>query len=331
MRAPTHYNNVASPAQSATPQGSPESPDHQNPFPLTNTHGPEITQPIDTPSSLSSTPDTAHPSPIFSTEIPNPTLPHHPMVTRSKNHISKPKHLTDGTIRYPLPKVLVAAAMDATTLTEPTCFTSASKHPKWRQAMNYEFDALLKNNTWSLVPSNPTQNQIGCKWVFWLKRNANGFVERYKARLVAKGFHQQPRVDYAETYSPVIKPTMVRTVLSIALSAGWSIRQIDIQNAFLHGYLSEEVFMSQPLSYRHPQYPNHVCKLNKAIYGLKQAPRAWFSRLSTRLIALGFHGSKSDTSLFICHTSSFTMYVLIYVDDIIITSSSSDAINTLLS
>uniref|UniRef100_A0A2N9H904 Reverse transcriptase Ty1/copia-type domain-containing protein n=1 Tax=Fagus sylvatica TaxID=28930 RepID=A0A2N9H904_FAGSY len=276
MRTPAHYNSAVSPAQSATPQGPPES-------------------------------------------------------TRSKNHISKPKHLTDGTVRYPLPKALVAAAMDTAALTEPTSFTSASKHPKWRQAMNCEFDALLKNNTWSLVPPNPTQNQIGCKWVFRIKRNADGSVERYKARLVAKGFHQQPGVDYAETYSPVIKPTTVRTVLSIALSANWSIRQIDIQNAFLHGYLSEEVFMSQPPGYHHPQYPNHLCKLNKAIYGLKQAPRAWFSRLSTRLIALGFHGSKSDTSLFICRTSSFTMYVLIYVDDIIITSSSSDAIDTLLS
>uniref|UniRef100_A0A2N9F495 Reverse transcriptase Ty1/copia-type domain-containing protein n=1 Tax=Fagus sylvatica TaxID=28930 RepID=A0A2N9F495_FAGSY len=334
MRTPAHYNSAVSPAQSATPQGPPESTQDQNSLALTNTHGPEITQPIDPPSPLSSTSDTAHTSteiPISSTEIPNPTLPHHPMVTRSKNHISKPKHLTDGTVRYPLPKALVAAAMDTAALTEPTCFTSASKHPKWRQAMNCEFDALLKNNTWSLVPPNPTQNQIGCKWVFRIKRNADGSVERYKARLVAKGFHQQPGVDYAETYSPVIKPTTVRTVLSIALSASWSICQIDIQNAFLHGYLSEEVFMSQPPGYHHPQYPNHVCKLNKAIYGLKQAPRAWFSRLSTRLIALGFHGSKSDTSLFICRTSSFTMYVLIYVDDIIITSSSSDAIDTLLS
>ena len=88
--------------------------------------------------------------------------------------------------------------------------------------------------------------------------------------------------------------------------------------------------MQQPPGYTHPQYPNHVCKLNKAIYGLKQAPRAWFSRLSTHLLALGFHGSKSDTSLFICCNSSFTMYVLIYVDDIIITSSSTAAIDTIL-
>jgi hypothetical protein len=118
--------------------------------------------------------------------------------------------------------------------------------------MNSEFDALLKNKTWSLVPSDSTQNQIGCKWVFRIKRNADGSFERYKTRLVAKGFHQQQGVDYAETYSPIIKPTTVRTVLSIALSASWLIRQIDIHNTFLHGYLSEEVFMSQPPGYHHP-------------------------------------------------------------------------------
>ncbi len=197
--------------------------------------------------------------------------------------------------------------------------------------MNVEFDALLKNHTWTLVPPSPSQNIVGCKWVFRIKRNADGSIERYKARLVAKGFHQQPGVDYTETYSPVIKPTTVRTILSIAISAGWCIRQIDIQNAFLHGHLSEEVYMSQPPGYNHPQYPNHICKLRKAIYGLKQAPRAWFSRLSNRLLALGFHGSKSDSSLFIYRTGQIPIYVLIYVDDIIITSSSSVAIDNLLS
>jgi hypothetical protein len=85
------------------------------------------------------------------------------------------------------------------------------------------------------------------------------------------------------------------------------------------------------IKFQHPHFLNHVCKLQKAIYGLKQAPRAWFSRLSSRLIALGFTSSKSDTSLFICRTSHFTIYVLIYVDDIIITSSSDKAIDTLLS
>jgi hypothetical protein len=196
--------------------------------------------------------------------------------------------------------------------------------------MNLEFDALLKNHTWTLVPSSSAQNLIGCKWVFRIKRHADGSIERFKARLVAKGFHQQPGIDYGETYSPVIKPTTVRAILSIAISAGWSIRQIDIQNAFLHGQLSEDVFMAQPPGYQHPSYPSHVCKLNKAIYGLKQAPRAWFSRLSSRLLQLGFHGSLSDMSLFIYKSQSFTMFILIYVDDIIITCSNKSEIDKLL-
>uniref|UniRef100_A0A2N9GZ53 Reverse transcriptase Ty1/copia-type domain-containing protein n=1 Tax=Fagus sylvatica TaxID=28930 RepID=A0A2N9GZ53_FAGSY len=260
-----------------------------------------------------------------------PSLPStHPMTTRSQNQIRKPKIPTDGTVRYPVPKALLAAAESSTVDAEPTCFTSAAKSPTWRTAMNLEFDALLKNHTWQLVPPHPSQNLIGCKWVFRTKRNADGSVERHKARLVAKGFHQQAGVDYDETYSPVVKPTTVRTVLSIAISSGWSIRQIDIQNAFLHGTLSEQVFMTQPPGYHHPSYPHHVCKLQKALYGLKQAPRAWFSRLSTRLIALGFHGSRSDSSLFIFKDSDVTMYVLIYVDDIIITCSKPSEIDALL-
>jgi hypothetical protein len=272
-----------------------------------------------------------HRAPLSTLNPAAPSLPStHPMTTRSQNQIRKPKIPTDGTVRYPVPKALLAVAESSTVDAEPTCFTSAAKSPTWRKAMNLEFDALLKNHTWQLVPPHPSQNLIGCKWVFRTKRNADGSVERHKARLVAKGFHQQAGVDYDETYSPVVKPTTVRTVLSIAISSGWSIRQIDIQNAFLHGTLSEQVFMTQPPGYHHPSYPHHVCKLQKALYGLKQAPRAWFSRLSTRLIALGFHGSRSDSSLFIFKDSDVTMYVLIYVDDIIITCSKTSEIDALL-
>jgi len=96
-----------------------------------------------------------------------------------------------------------------------------------------------------------------------LKRKADGSLGRHKARLVAKGFHQQPGIDYGETYSSVIKLTTVRLILSLAISNGWPIHQINIQNAFLHGNLSEEVYMAQPLGFAHPQYPSHTCKLKK--------------------------------------------------------------------
>jgi hypothetical protein len=109
------------------------------------------------------------------------------MITRSQNNIHQPKIPTDGTLRYPLPHAL------NTSLTahdiEPTCFTSASKHQEWRTAMAEEFNALIKNGTWDLVPYNPSMNVVGAKWVFRLKRKADGSIERYKARLVAKGFH----------------------------------------------------------------------------------------------------------------------------------------------
>jgi hypothetical protein len=247
------------------------------------------------------------------------------MTTRSQNLIHKPYIFTDGRVKYPPPQALTATI--AAHEDEPTCYSQASKNLEWRAAMNNEFDALLKNGTWSLVPFSPQMNVVGSKWVFRIKRKANGDIERYKACLVAKGFHQQPGIDFAETYSPVVKPITIRTVLSIAVSASWEIRQVDVSNAFLHGLLQETVHMAQPPGFQHPQYPAAVCKLRKAINGLKQAPRAWFSRLSARLIDLKFTSSKSDSSLFIYKAKGITIFVLIYVDDIIITGSHPETIS----
>ena len=185
--------------------------------------------------------------------------------------------------------------------------------------MSEEYNALLHNSTWDLIPFHPSQNIIGCKWVFRIKRNPDGSIARYKARLVAKGFHQRPGVDFTETFSPVVKPTTIRLILSLATTKGWQLRQLDVNNAFLQGSLSEDVFMQQPPGFTHPQYPQHVCKLRKAIYGLRQAPRAWYTQLSSFLTSVGFLHSKSDTSLFLRHHHGNTMYILVYVDDIIVT------------
>jgi histone deacetylase 1/2 len=172
------------------------------------------------------------------------------MTTRAKNLITKPKIHTDGTVYYPLPRALLTESNQPAM--EPTCYSTVMQHPCWRKAMNTEFDALLQNQTWTLIPPSEASNVVGCKWVFRLKRKADGSIDRYKARLVAKGFHQQPVLDYGETYSPVIKPTTVRLVLSLALCSGWLIHQIDIQNAFLHGTLTEVVYMTQPPGFIHP-------------------------------------------------------------------------------
>jgi hypothetical protein len=136
--------------------------------------------------------------------------------------------------------------------------------------------------------------------------------------------------DYEDTFSPVVKIATIRTVLALSVSRGWSLRQLDVKNAFLHGVLEEEVYMRQPLGFENPNAPNYICKLDKALYGLKQAPRAWYSRLSTKLCDLGFVPSKTDTSLFLFHKEGITIFLLIYVDDIIVTSSSDYAISALL-
>jgi hypothetical protein len=144
-------------------------------------------------------------------------------------------------------------------------------------------------------------------------------VDRFKARLVAKGFDQQCGIDYNETFSPVIKPFTIRVILCLAIHYNWSIRQLDISNAFLHGYLGETVFMEQPQGFVDKEYPHYVCKLQKSLYGLKQAPRAWFNCLSSFLLELGFTASLVDPSLFLHHFGSIRLFMLIYVDDIILT------------
>jgi histone deacetylase 1/2 len=184
--------------------------------------------------------------------------------------------------------------------------------------MSDEFNALIRNGTWQLIPASSNQNVVGCKWIFRTKRHSNGSIDKYKARLVAKGFHQRPDVDYYDTFSPVIKPTIIRLVLNITISSEWTLRQFDVNNAFLQGTLTEQVYMYQPPGFIDKDFPSHVCKLQKAIYGLKEAPRAWFHELKTFLLQSGFQNSHADTSLFVLHLGKHLVYLLVYVDDLII-------------
>ena len=171
---------------------------------------------------------------------------------------------------------------------------------------------------------------IGCKWVLKPKLKPDGSLDRLKARLVAKGYHQIDGVDYTETFLPVIKPGTIRLVLSLALVRHWDIRQLDVKNAFLHGVLTEDIYMEQPPSMINPKFPSHVCKLQRALYGLKQAPRAWFDRLSTFLLKYGFLCSLADPSLFVFHCSSGSLILLLYVDDMLLTGSDSQLLSSFI-
>jgi hypothetical protein len=187
--------------------------------------------------------------------------------------------------------------------------------------MTEELTTLHQNQTWILVPRTPDMHVIGSKWVLKTKLKPDGSLDRLKARVVAKGFHQIDGIDFTETFSLVVKPSTIRMVITIAHVQRWSIRQLDVKNAFLYGFLSEDIFMEQPPGMSDSQYPQHVCKLQRALYGLKQAPRAWFDRFSTFLLKYGFLCSLADPSLFTYHADHGSLILLLYADDILLTGS----------
>ena len=179
------------------------------------------------------------PPPISTVPIQVPIIGNtHPMITRSKDGIFQPKVLvvmTDSVQCAPSKKA-PSPPKPNYTLTEPPSFKIAAQHPQWCSAMAAKFDALHRQSTWVLVPPSPSQNVVGCKWVFKLKRNSDGSINKYKARLVAKGFHQQFGIDFDETFSPIVKPPTVRIILSLAVQFNWPLRQFDVSNAFLQWF-----------------------------------------------------------------------------------------------
>ncbi|GKB37917.1 ribonuclease H-like domain-containing protein [Tanacetum coccineum] len=218
-----------------------------------------------------------------------------------------------------------------TTSPLPRSHVHALRDPNWKEAMLDEYNALITNGTWVLVPRPANVNVVRSMWLFKHKFNADGSLSRYKARLVANGRSQQQGIDCDETFSPVVKPATIRTVLSLAVSREWPIHQLDVKNAFLHGHLTETVYMHQPPGFVDSVHPDYVCHLQRSLYGLKQAPRAWFQRFASFVTRIGFQHSKTDTSLFVFHRGPDVAYLLLYVDDIILTASSTTFLQRIIS
>ncbi|RWS02083.1 gag-pol polyprotein-like protein [Dinothrombium tinctorium] len=212
---------------------------------------------------------------------------------------------------------------------EPNTYEEAMHSPdkeQWEQAMNSELDSLKKNETWQLVELPSGRRSIKNKWVFKVKTKPSGEIERYKARLVIKGCSQIEGIDYTETFSPVVKYTSLRVLLSIAASNNLEICQFDIKTAFLNGDLDEEIFMDQPEGYNDGS--SHVCKLTKSLYGLKQAPRQWNKKFDNFLKSYGLKATEADQCIYV--NKQQHLYLALYVDDGLAVAPSKELIEKLL-
>ena len=210
---------------------------------------------------------------------------------------------------------------------EPMSVSDALTNQEWADAMKAEIDSLHDNSVWDLVQLPEGRKPVGSKWVFKVKTNADGSVERCKARLVARWYFQKEGLDYDETFSPVVRSESVCSVIALASKNGLKLHQMDITTAFLNGNLKEEVNMKQPEGFLVNGQEHLVCRLRKSIYGLKQSPRCWNQALDAQIKLMGFKQSTSDPCIYTSTTESGGLLVLaVYVDDILLAGKSQQKI-----
>lgn len=208
----------------------------------------------------------------------------------------------------------------ASTIHEPKSYQEAILDPIWIESMDAELEALERNHTWEVVDLLPGKSTVGCTWKFKLMFNADGTLNTPKSHLVAQVFTQIEGLDYHDSFSPVAKWITIRVFLHIATVNAWSVQQVDINNAFLHGYLKEEIYIRPPPGYTKFK-EGQVCKLVRSLYGLKQASCEWNAEFTSTLIDYGFQQSPHDHCLFIKANSTHFLALLVYVDDVLITES----------
>jgi hypothetical protein len=153
-------------------------------------------------------------------------------------------------------------------------------------------------------------------------KEEDGGEKRYKARLVVKGFAQKKGIDFDEIFSPVVKMTSIRTILSLVEVEDLHLEQLDVKTTFLHGDLEEEIYMQQPQGYEVKGKENLVCRLKKSLYGLKKAPRKWYLKFDRFMTEQGYSRCHSDHCVYFkkLENGSFII-LLLYVDDMLVAGS----------
>eukprot|EP00877_Chromochloris_zofingiensis_P010252 jgi/Chrzof1/5480/Cz16g04260.t1 len=215
-------------------------------------------------------------------------------------------------------------------IVEPATYDEALQSDcaeQWQQAMDSEYASLIANGTWTLEKPPTDIRPIPVKWVYKVKRDTSGNIERFKARLVAQGFWQQEGVDYDEVFAPVSKYATFRTLMAKAAEEDMELHKLDVKTAFLQGNLEEDVWIQQPRGYEEGS-SELACHLHKPLYGLKQAPRAWHQRLQQELLAVGYTASAADPSLYWYCINGDYVYLLVYVDDILIAAKQLESVKT---
>jgi hypothetical protein len=193
-------------------------------------------------------------------------------------------------------------ALSTVSNAEPLSYAEALRRPdaeQWKHAALEELNAHSTNGTWKLVPRPAGKKVIGSKWVFKVKRNADGSIERYKGRVVAKGYNQRPGFDYIEIFAPTVRMPTIRVVLAISALHDYHLRSIDISHAYLNGEMDCDVYMEQPEGFAEGDPRQTVCLLQKSIYGTKQGGNRWNKKMRAVLESLGFTQSYSDASIYI--------------------------------
>jgi hypothetical protein len=185
--------------------------------------------------------------------------------------------------------------------------------------MTEEYQYIIKNDVWEIVPRPKSKDVVSSKWLFKIKHVADGSIEKYKARFVTRGFSQKEGIDYEETFSHVSRYTLIKTIIALVAKMKWKLHQMDIKTTFLNGVIEEEVYIEKPQGFEVEDRKSLVCKLKKALYGLKQAPKAWYGRIDSFLTSLGFTKSKVDSNLYFKVMNDELVILLLYVDDLFLT------------